>query len=156
MKKIVRTVCQACHCECGVLVTVEDGRIVEINGDPQHPMNRGFVCIKGKAEPERLYHTERLKHPMRRAGERGEGKWEKVSWDEALDDIAGKLAAIKEQYAPESIAAIHGTGPMASLCSTLLPYALGSPNRISVDLHICSPPFVLRSFGHGRSPGDLG
>ena len=62
MKKIVRTVCQACHCECGVLVTVEDGRIVEINGDPQHPMNRGFICIKGKAEPERLYHTKCPEH----------------------------------------------------------------------------------------------
>jgi len=140
MEKIVRSVCQACHCECGVMVHVEDGKVAKVEGDPEHPMSRGFTCVKGRAEPQRLYHPDRLKYPLKRAGERGEGKWERVPWDDALNAIANNLTEIKEQYGSESIAAIHGTGPRASLCSTLLPFALGSPNRISVDLHICYAP----------------
>ena len=151
MKKTVRTICQACHCECGVLVHVEDGRVIGIEGDPNHPMNKGYICVKGRSEVDRLYHPERLKHPLRRIGERGEGAWEKVSWDEALEGIAEKLTLTKDAYGAPSIAAIHGTGPRASLCSVLLPYALGSPNRISIDLHICFAPSLIAegaTFGH--------
>ena len=140
MEKTVRSVCQACHCECGVMVHVEDGKVAKVQGDLEHPMSRGFTCVKGRAEPQRLYHPDRLKYPLKRAGERGEGKWERVPWDDALNAMATKLTEIKERYGAESIAAIHGTGPRASLCSTLLPFALGSPNRISVDLHICYAP----------------
>jgi anaerobic selenocysteine-containing dehydrogenase len=143
MERIVRTVCQGCHCECGVLAKVKDGTVVEVNGDPEHPMNKGFVCVKGRAQPEVTHHPDRLKYPLRRVGGRGEGKWERVSWDEALHAIATKLTEIKEKYGSESIAAIHGTGPRASLNSTLLPFALNDPNRISVDLHICYAPSLV-------------
>lgn len=143
MEKIVRTVCQACHCECGVLVKVKEGAVVEIDGDPSHPMNRGFICVKGRAERERQYHSDRLKYPLKRIGDRGAGKWERISWDEALNAIAEKLSAVKDLYGSESIAAIHGTGPRRSLTASLLPYALGSPNRISVDLHICFAPSLV-------------
>ncbi len=151
MEKTVRTVCQACHCECGVLVRIEGGRVVKIEGDPNHPMNRGFICVKGRAEKDRLYHPDRLKHPLKRLGKRGEGSWKRVGWNEALDGIAEKLTVVKESYGAPSIAAIHGTGPRASLCSALLPYALGSPNRISIDLHICFAPSLIAegvTFGH--------
>ena len=81
---------------------------------------------------------------MRRAGERGEGKWKRVSWDDALDSIAAKLTEIKGKHGAESIASIHGTGPRASLfAAPLFPFALGSPNRISVDLHICYAPSLV-------------
>ena len=90
METTVRTVCQACHAECGVIAHVKDGKVTRIVGDPNHPMNRGFICVKGRSEPERLYHPDRLKYPLRRAGERGGGKWERVSWDTALDGIAEK------------------------------------------------------------------
>ncbi len=63
MKSVVRTVCQACHSECGVLVHVEDGRAVELQGDPEHPNNKGYICVKGKAEIQRLYHPDRLAAP---------------------------------------------------------------------------------------------
>ncbi len=143
MKKIVRTVCQASHCECGVLVHVEDGRVVKIEGDPKHPMNRGFICVKGRAQPELLYHPDRLKYPLMRSGARGEGKWERISWDQALNAIAEKLTDIREKYGPESIATCHGTGPRQSSFSTrLLGHALGSPNVISVDYHICAAPSI--------------
>jgi thiosulfate reductase / polysulfide reductase chain A len=146
METTVRTVCQACHAECGVVAHVKDGRVTRIVGDPNHPMNRGFICVKGRSEPERLYHPDRLKHPLRRAGERGSGKWERISWDAALDGIAEKLTETKEKYGPEAIATIHGTGPRSSINATLLPLALGSPNRISVDLHICLAPSLAADF----------
>ena len=144
MEKVVRSVCQACHCECGVLVHVSHGKVTKIEGDPEHPMNRGFICLKGRAQPQVVHHPDRLKYPMRRAGERGSGKWERISWDEALDEIAGKFTEVKEKYGPESIATIHGTGPRPTLYSTaLLALALGTPNVISVDLHICFIPSLV-------------
>lgn len=144
MEKIVRTLCQACHCECGVLVHVEDGTVTQVKGDPEHPMNRGTTCIKGRTQPQLLYHPDRLKHPVRRAGARGSGKWERISWDTALDEIGEKLTVLKEKYGPESFAAIHGTGPRPTHYSTaLLTYALGSPNLASTDFHICFVPSVV-------------
>jgi anaerobic selenocysteine-containing dehydrogenase len=144
MKKIVRSVCQGSHCECGVLVHVLDGKIIKIEGDPEHPMNRGYICVKGRAQPQFVHHPDRLKYPMRRVGERGSGKWQRISWDNALDEIAEKLTDIKEKNGPESISTIHGTGPRSSLYSAaLLASALGSPNVISVDLHICFVPSLL-------------
>jgi anaerobic selenocysteine-containing dehydrogenase len=144
--KTVRTVCQACHCECGVIVHVVDGKVARIDGDPNHPMNRGFICVKGRSEPARLYHPDRIKHPLKRVGESGSCKWERVSWDRALDGIAEKLTEVKEKHGPEAIATIHGTGPRSSINATLLPLALGSPNRISVDLHICLAPSLTAEF----------
>jgi len=144
VQKVVRSVCQACHCECGVLVHVQAGRVKKIKGDPDHPMNRGFVCIKGRAQPELLYHPDRVIYPMKRAGERGSGLWKRISWHEALEGISQKLTALKEKYGPESFCAIHGTGPRPTHYSTaLLSYALGSPNVASTDFHICFVPSVV-------------
>ena len=144
MEKIVRTCCQSSHCECGVLVRVKDGRITEIKGDPDHPVTRGFICVKAQAQPQLIYHPDRVKYPMKRAAERGSGKWQRVSWEEALDDIAAKIGRVKETYAPESFASTHGTGPRQSTPAvTILTHALGSPNVISTDLHICYAPSVI-------------
>ena len=137
MKRIIRTACQACHSECGVLVHVDDGTVTKIEGDPEHPSSRGFICVKGRVQAQFLYHPDRVKYPIKRTGEKGGGKWEANSWEQALGDIAEKLTAIKEKHGPESIAAFHGTAPRASLFACrLLASALGSPNMISTDLHI--------------------
>jgi anaerobic selenocysteine-containing dehydrogenase len=151
MERVVRSVCQASHSECGVLVRVKNGKVVRIEGDPNHPLSRGYICPKGRAQPQLLYHPDRVKYPMRRAGERGSGNWERISWNEALNEIATKVTQAKEEYGPESIAAIHGTGPRPSLYSTgLLLLALGSPNVISVDLHICYiPSWVAERWTYG-------
>ncbi len=144
MKKIVRTICQGSHMECGVRVHVEDGKITKIEGDPGNPVTKGFICPKGRVQHQFTYHPDRLKYPLRRVGERGSGKWERISWDEALDDIAGKLTEVKDKYGAQSIATMHGTGPRASLYSTqLLACALGSPNVISTDVHICYVPSMV-------------
>src|SRR5512135_461774 len=91
-KMIAKSYCARMdHGGCGLLVHVEDGRIVRIEGDPDSPLNRGTVCAKGIAQVERLGHPDRLKHPLKRVGERGEGKWERISWDEALSLLARQI-----------------------------------------------------------------
>jgi anaerobic selenocysteine-containing dehydrogenase len=64
MKKIIRTVCQGCHPECGVLAHVEDGKVIKIEGDPKHPFSRGAICQKGREYYKFTYHTDRVKSPL--------------------------------------------------------------------------------------------
>lgn len=144
MEGIVRSVCQACHAECGVLVHVDDDKVTRIEGDRNHPMNRGFACVKGRQYHQYVYHPDRLKYPLKRAGERGEGKWERISWGQALDEISKRVTECKEDYGRESIAVMHGTGPRPTgISQKLFAHALGSPNVISVDLHICFMPSLV-------------
>jgi anaerobic selenocysteine-containing dehydrogenase len=77
-----------------MLVTVEDGRAIRVAGDPDHPFTNGFLCAKVNRYVERTYHRDRLLHPMRRVGPKGSGQFERVSWDEALDEIADRLTSI--------------------------------------------------------------
>ncbi|MGA3127338.1 MAG: molybdopterin-dependent oxidoreductase [Candidatus Korobacteraceae bacterium] len=147
MKRIVRTVCQECHSECGVLVQVEEGKVTSIKPDPEHPASRGCICVKGVNYARFASHPQRVKYPMRRAGEKGEGKWERISWDEALDGIAAKLTALKEQHGVRSIGTFHGTAPRQALFfSRLLASAMGTPNVINTDLHICYAPSMVGEF----------
>ena len=97
------------HGGCGLLVHVEDGKIVRIQGDPDSPLNRGTVCAKGIAQVERLNHPDRLKHPLKRVGERGEGKWERISWEEALSLLARQIEDRVQQGEGRSIAFAQGT-----------------------------------------------
>lgn len=144
MDRIVRTVCQGCHSECGVLVHVDEGKVTRIKPDPNHPSSRGYICVKGINYAHFTYHPDRLKYPLKRAGGKGEGKWERISWDKALDEIAAKLAEIKEKYGVRSIATFHGTAPRESLFSCrLLASALGTPNVSNTDLHICFAPSMV-------------
>src|SRR5262245_19942362 len=90
-----RTMCPMnCHPTlCGMLVTVEDGRLHGVRGDPDNPDSRGFLCVRGQASREIIGNPRRLLHPLVRA-RRGEDAWRRVSWDEALDHVAGRMAAV--------------------------------------------------------------
>lgn len=91
----VRATCpHDCPDTCALLVTVEDGVATSVRGDPEHPTTAGVLCTKVSRYVERTYHPERLLHPMRRVGKKGEGKFEQISWDEALDEVATRLKAI--------------------------------------------------------------
>lgn len=68
------------HGGCALLVGVRDNQIVQIKGDPDGYLNRGYTCLKGRVSADRLTHPDRLKHPLKRAGKRGEGKWRRISW----------------------------------------------------------------------------
>ncbi len=100
--------CQLCSTVCGIIGYVRDGRLLKIEGNPRDPNSRGFLCAKGHAGLNHLYHPERLLYPLRRVGQRGEGKWRRVSWDEALDEIASKLRAVRESGRLEEFAFHQG------------------------------------------------
>src|SRR5512137_650251 len=104
-KTVVRTVCGLPdYMRCGLSVEVEDGVITRIRpGDFPDPADRG-VCLKGLATREMVYHPDRLKHPLKRVGERGGEKWQRVSWDEALTAIAAQLQEIGQRYGPNAVA----------------------------------------------------
>lgn len=91
---IVHSSCRACISNCGVLVHVRNGRVTKVEGDEIDPMSKGRICPKGLAAIQALYNPNRMKYPMKRAGERGENKWERISWQEAIDTIADNLMEI--------------------------------------------------------------
>lgn len=94
-ERVVRAVCpHDCPDTCALLVTVRDGTAVKVAGDPDHPSTHGSLCVKVSRYTERTYSAQRVLHPMRRVGRKGEGRFERASWDEALTDITSKLSAI--------------------------------------------------------------
>ena len=112
-RRIVRTVCpRNCYCTCGMLVTVEDGRIVRIEGDPENPATAGEVCLKGLSYVERVSHKDRLTSPLRR---KKNGELEPVSWDEALDRIVAALWAIRKESGPLAVLHYEGSGSHGAL-----------------------------------------
>ncbi len=103
MTQIIRGACpHDCPDTCAMLITVEDGRATKVEGDPTHPPTAGFLCTKVNRYLERVYSPQRLLYPMRRTGKKGEGKFERISWDEALDTIAQRFKDIAADN-PESI-----------------------------------------------------
>jgi anaerobic selenocysteine-containing dehydrogenase len=111
----VRAACpHDCPDTCAMLVTVEDGRAVKVQGDPEHPTTHGSLCTKVSRYAERTHHSERVLHPMKRVGPKGSGQFVQVSWSEALDDIASRLSAIAARNA-EAIVPYSYAGTMGLL-----------------------------------------
>jgi len=110
--EVKKTMCwpsPGCHCNCGLLVSVKDNKILSIKGNPEFPYNRGSVCQRIPYFRKWLDHPDQLMHPLKRQGERGENRWEEITWEQALDEIAAKLQAIKANYGAESLSTIEGT-----------------------------------------------
>src|SRR5216117_1609388 len=100
----VHSVCALdCPDCCSMLVQVENGRATRLRGDPNHPVTQGFLCGKVAQYLEREYSPERLLYPQKRVGAKGEGRFERITWDEALDTIAARLGKASEDFGPESI-----------------------------------------------------
>jgi len=141
-----------CHGGCGLEFHVEDGRLVRVEGDERHPYNRGRLCPRALALKQFIYHPERFLYPLRRVGERGEGRFERISWEEALDYVEARLSEIRDKYGPESVIFAQGTGrdiggPISFLC-----YSFGSPNWVQLGLagHSCyTPRLAAMMFTHG-------
>ena len=130
--------CDMCYWRCGLKIRSRDGRAVKIDGNPDHPNNRGVVCGKGNAGLMVAYDPDRLKFPMLRVGERGEGKFKRISWDEALDRVAERLSALKEKYGAQTLAMIgHGTWEKPY---HRLAHAFGTPNTTSPVFGLCCGP----------------
>jgi anaerobic selenocysteine-containing dehydrogenase len=128
------------HGGCALLVGVNDNEIVQIKGDPEGYLNRGYTCYKGRVSPDRLTHADRLRYPLKRAGERGEGKWQRISWEEALAETAANLLAIKEKHGARAVG--FGVGMPKGLEHFVLirlANIFGSPNVIASQ-DVCHAP----------------
>lgn len=142
--RIVKTCCRACIANCGVLATVRNGRVVKLQGNPEDPMSKGRMCAKGLSGIQALYHPNRNKYPLIRAGERGENKWRRASWDEALEYIAKGLMKVREQYGAEAVSCSTGGGgnpeiwSIARFCNIF-----GTPNWFEPGCAQCYLPRVL-------------
>ena len=107
LTEVKRALCFGCWLQAGVLATIEDGRLVKLKGEPGHPVNQGWICERSKAFIEHLYHDDRLNYPLKRVGDRGEGRWEKITWDNALEEVAVKLK-VEQNRLPPSVARAEG------------------------------------------------
>lgn len=153
-EKLKKTTCHGCTRRCGLQVTVKDGKPVRLKGDQSQPLSKGFFCNRGKALVlEQPLDKHRLKYPLKRIGRRGEGQWERISWEKALDEIAERINSIKDKYGPEAISAL-----LDSMISTGLNYAgtrfmknLGSPNYFTLGGQVCyanSAIMEIVTYGH--------
>ncbi len=130
--KIVRTTSWSagpgCHGGCGLQAHIKDGKLVKIEGDPDHPWNEGRLCARVLAMTQYADHKDRLRRPLKRVGARGEGKWEEISWDTAFDLIEQRMNAIRKDFGPESMVFAAGTGRDIYPWICMLAYAFDSPN----------------------------
>jgi anaerobic selenocysteine-containing dehydrogenase len=140
--KVFKSVCRSCHGGCSALLYVEGGRLTKVEGDPEGPLNHGRLCPIGNATVDLVYHPDRLHHPLRRIGPRGSGKWRRITWDEALDEISEKLLAIREKFGPWSIALGTGTGRHHIRWVSRFGHALGTPNWCEPGFAQCFHPRV--------------
>jgi anaerobic selenocysteine-containing dehydrogenase len=104
-----------CPSACALVVTVENGRLTEVTGDPEHPFTQGVICGKVRAYAERVHSPLRVLHPLRRTGPKGAGQFERVSWDAALDEIAGRWRRIIAIDGAEAILPFSYAGSMGQI-----------------------------------------
>jgi anaerobic selenocysteine-containing dehydrogenase len=129
-EKVIPTFCAMCgpSMGCGIYAIVRGGRFVGVEGMPEAPTNQGRLCPKAYAAPQWVYSQQRLKHPLKRVGQRGEGKFQRIGWDEALDIIASKLTQQKEKFGPESLGILSPARRTYSNYLFRFLVAHGSPN----------------------------
>jgi len=127
--------CSFCPAGCGILVRVSEGRAKKIEGNPNHPVNRGRLCARGQAALQELYHPDRLQQPLRRSGPRGSGNFRKISWTEALDLLTAKLKELQQEKSADRLALLTPqlSGSLASLASEFM-RSFGSTRHISYEL----------------------
>ena len=128
------------HGGCSLKVAVKGNKIEKVKADPAGFLNKGYICSKGMASPDRLTHPLRLKHPMKRKGLRGEGKWQRISWNEAIALVSDKLRAIKDQFGAKGVAFCQGMPKgLEHFVLIRLANIFGSPNVIAVQ-DVCHAP----------------
>jgi len=152
----VASVCQLCPAECGLRVRVVGGLAVKIEGNLQNPNNQGRTCPKGQAGLQLLYNPDRLQTPLKRAGERGEGRWQAISWREAVETVAARLQDLRLGGLAERIAFLYDRPPgllgetIARFCQTM-----GTPNAIDACPDALSQAVFLTQGWASRPGYDL-
>ncbi|RLA37732.1 MAG: hypothetical protein DRR03_01950 [Gammaproteobacteria bacterium] len=107
-KKALPSACWQCVSRCPIIGYQEGGRLTKIEGQPNSIRSLGKICSKSQAGINQLYDPDRILHPMRRVGQRGEGKWKRISWDEALGELAGRMQKLRDDGTPEKFMFHYG------------------------------------------------
>ncbi len=146
------TGCALCYHSCGMEVTVDNGKVIQVEGQKDHPLNKGYLCPKGRAAIEHLYHPDRLKYPLKKVN----GNWERVSWDQALTEIVEKLGELSSKYDPSVNAFFCGSigvenVEMVSLTQRFKA-ALQTPNYFSVESICYRMRIRARQITFGKYP----
>jgi len=139
------TICTLCPGGCGIRVRQIDEIPVKIMGNHLYPVNRGGICLRAESGVELLFHPKRIRGPLKRAGERGENKWEKIDWESALQIIKNRLQDLRDNGVPEEFVLItrENNELITDLCDNFMS-AFGSPNHICLsDAKIASLPAYL-------------
>lgn len=145
--KIVKTNCFECHAKCGVLCYVDkDGKLVKVKGNPEDPRNQGRMCGKGQSATRILYDPDRLRYPLLRVGERGEGKWKRISWDEAIKFLADKVKEITAEHGAQAIAYGQGTGRGTNQWTGRAGFMGGAVHHNTAPGNICLVPMMVQGF----------
>lgn len=107
-RKAIPSACWQCVSRDGIIGYVEDGRVVKIEGNPELPRTNGRICARGQGGVNQIYDPDRILYPMKRVGARGEGKWRRISWDEALDELTARLKKLRDEGHPEKFMFHYG------------------------------------------------
>ena len=140
--KVIRTACRGCgKFECGVLVTVKNGRAIKIEGDPSYPGGMGNCCAKSQASLQAAYHPMRLTYPMKRTTPKGENPcWERITWEEAIETSCAKFDEIQAKYGGAALAFFGGTSRIYAMSGmSAMAYLYDSPNSVSPS-QVCKGP----------------
>ncbi len=142
--RLIKSDCILCVSGCGINAYVKDGKLVKVEGMPEHPLNKGRLCPRGENLVEYANAQDRLKYPMKKE----DGEWKRISWDEALDTIASKLLKTKEEYGAHAVTIFNGSMAVENIelasFTQRFKGAFGTPNLISVE-SIC---FRVRVIAH--------
>ncbi len=147
--RVVRTICQECGNSCGMSVHVENGRAVRVEPAPDSRGASARFCPRATAGLERLYSPYRLLYPLKRLGAKGEGRWQRISWDEALDTVAARFLAAKRDHGAESVALAKGIYCRQADWVSRLGNAFGTPNVTSIDNTCYVPSAAGRLITYG-------
>ncbi|NLG09915.1 MAG: molybdopterin-dependent oxidoreductase [Coriobacteriaceae bacterium] len=150
--EVKKSCCYFCHQNCGVLAYVKDGKVLKIEGDPSHPTNQGGLCTRGNIALLHLDHPDRINYPLKRAGEKGSNQWERISWDQAISEIAEKLNQIKAESGAEAVATAGGTLRTEDWARRRFMNMFGSPNGFHNALLCWIPTFMVETAVSGWSP----
>jgi anaerobic selenocysteine-containing dehydrogenase len=146
-------VCGTCDGFCPVQAHVQDGRVVKVS-PRNHPILKDVICLKGAFAPKAFAHPDRILYPLKRIGARGEGKWQQVSWDDALDDITDRLKAVINRYGPEAFAVAHSASWLLGdngLTRRFMNH-IGTPNFIASISYCAGNTAAVNRFVYGWYP----
>ncbi|MEE8733128.1 MAG: molybdopterin-dependent oxidoreductase [Eggerthellaceae bacterium] len=149
--EVRKSACYFCHQNCGVLAYVKDGDVIKIEGDPEYT-NAGGLCCRGNIALKHLHHPARINHALKRVGEKGENKWEKIPWDQAISEIAERLNKIREESGAEAVATAGGTLRTEDWSRRRFMNLFGSPNSFHNALLCWIPTFMIETAISGWSP----